>query len=64
MTIVELEQELGISHGSINVILSDDLKMRRVRAKFVPRQLTTDQMKYCMMVAGDVLEKRTQDCHG
>jgi hypothetical protein len=30
MTIVELEQEVGISHGSIKAILSDDLKMRRV----------------------------------
>ena len=32
MTIVELEQEVGISHGSINAILSDDLKVRRVSA--------------------------------
>jgi len=44
MTIVELEQEVGISHGSIHAILSDDLKMRRVSAKFVPRQLTTDHL--------------------
>ena len=42
MTIVELEQEVGISHGSIHAILSDDLKMRCVSAKFVLRQLTTD----------------------
>jgi transposase len=51
MTIVELEQEVGISHGPINAILSDDLKMRRVSAKFVPRQLTTDQMECRMIVA-------------
>jgi hypothetical protein len=51
---VELKQEVGISHGSIDVILSDDLKMRRVSAKFVPRQLTTDQMECRMMVAGDL----------
>ena len=44
MTIVELEQEVGISHGSIHAILSDDLKMRCVSAKFVPRQLTTDHL--------------------
>ena len=61
MTIVELEQEVGISHGSIHAILSDDLKMRRVSAKFVPRQLTTDQMECRMMVAGDLFEKSTQD---
>ena len=61
MTIVELEQEVDISRGSIHAILSDDLKMRRVSAKFVPRQLTTDQMECCMMVAGDLYEKSAQD---
>jgi len=60
MTIVELEQ-VGISHGSIHTILSDDLKIRRVSAKFIPRQLTTDQMECRMMVAGDLFEKSTQD---
>ena len=36
MTIVELEQEFGISHRSIHAILSDDLKMRLVSAMYVP----------------------------
>ena len=35
--------------------------MRRVSAKFVPRQLTTDQMDCRMMVAGDLFQKSTQD---
>ena len=61
MIIVELEQDVDISHGSIHAILSDDLKMRRVSAKFVPRQLTTDQVECRMMVAGDLFEKSTQD---
>ena len=61
MTIVGLEQEVGISHGSIHAILSDDLKMRRVSAKFVARQLTADQMECRMKVAGDLFEKSTQD---
>jgi len=61
MTTVEMEQEVGISHGSIHAILSDDLKMRRVSAKFVPMQLTTDQMECRMMVAGNLFEKSTQD---
>jgi len=61
MTIVELEQEVGISHGSIRAILSDNLKMRRVSEKFVPRQLTTDQMECRMMVDGDLFEKSTHD---
>jgi transposase len=61
MTIMELEQEVGISHGSIHAILSDDLKMRHVSAKFVARQLTMNQMGCRMMVAGDLFEKSTQD---
>jgi transposase len=61
MTIVELEQEVGISHGSIHAILSDDLKMRHVSAKFVPRLLTTDQMECRMMVAGDLFEKSSEN---
>jgi histone-lysine N-methyltransferase SETMAR len=61
MTIVELEQEVGFSHGSIHAILSDDLRMRRVSAKFVPRQLTANRMVCRMMVAGDMFEKSTQD---
>jgi hypothetical protein len=60
MTIVELGK-VGISHGSIHAILSDDLKMRHVSAKFVPRQLNTHQMECRMMVAGDLFEKSTQD---
>ena len=60
MTIVELEQEPGISHGSIHAILSDNFKMRHVSAKFVTRQLTTDQMECCTMVAGDLFEKSMQ----
>ncbi|XP_023228156.1 putative uncharacterized protein FLJ37770 [Centruroides sculpturatus] len=32
ITIAELEQEVGISHGSIHAILSEDLKMRHVSA--------------------------------
>ncbi|XP_033608995.1 uncharacterized protein LOC117282638 [Cryptotermes secundus] len=61
MTIAELEQEVGISHRSNHAILSDDLKMRRISAKFVLRQLTTDQMECHMMVPGDLFDKSTQD---
>ena len=61
MTNVELEQEVGISHGSIHAILSDDVKMRHVSAKFVPRQLTIDQTECHMIIAGDLFEKSMQD---
>jgi hypothetical protein len=35
--------------------------MRRVSVKFVPRQLTTDQMECHMMVTGDLFGKSMQD---
>jgi hypothetical protein len=61
MTIMDLEQEVGISHESIHVILSDYLKMRCVSAKFVTRQLTMDQIECRMMVTGDLFEKSMAD---
>jgi hypothetical protein len=42
-------------------MLFNDLKMRSISAKFVPRQLTTDQMECRMMVAGDLFDQSKQD---
>lgn len=61
MTIDELAQEMGISHGSIHAILSDDLKMKRVSAKFVPRLLNPDQMETRKLMAAECFEKSTED---
>ena len=52
--------EVGISHGLIHAILSDDLKMRRVSAMFVLRQLTTDQMECHVTVPGKNIPVITQ----
>jgi hypothetical protein len=61
MTIAKLKQEVDTSHRSIHVILSDDLKKRHVSVEFVPRQLTMNRLKCCMMVTGDLFEKNIQD---
>ena len=61
LSLVELEQEVGICHGSSHAIMTEDLKMRRVSAKLVPRRLSTDQMECRVMVVGDLFEKSTQD---
>ncbi|GBL68784.1 hypothetical protein AVEN_147561-1 [Araneus ventricosus] len=60
MTIDELVQ-LGISHGSVHAILSDDLKMKRVSAKFVLRLLRPDQMETRLLTAAECFEKSTED---
>lgn len=43
LTVRELATETGLSQGSVHSILTEDLRMRRVVAKFVPKLLTVDQ---------------------
>ena len=40
LTIDEVSMLVGISHGTCHKILTEDLKMRRVASKFVPRLLS------------------------
>ena len=42
LTIRELSVEVGVSYGTCQAILTQDLNMRRVDAKFVPRILTAE----------------------
>jgi histone-lysine N-methyltransferase SETMAR len=43
LTIREIAEEVNVSCGSCQAILSEDLAMRHVAAKFVPRLLSDDQ---------------------
>jgi len=43
LTIREIYEDLNISYGSVQNILTTDLNMRRVSAKFVTRVLTVEQ---------------------
>jgi hypothetical protein len=43
LTIREISYEVGISRGLTNTILTEDLGMRRVAAKFVPKLLSPEQ---------------------
>ncbi|GBN72262.1 hypothetical protein AVEN_201323-1 [Araneus ventricosus] len=56
MTIDELAQEVGISEGSIHAILSDDLNMKSVSVKFVPRLLNPDQIVTPRLTAPECFE--------
>ena len=40
LTLREIVEEVGISRGSVHSILTEDLCMRRVSAKFIPKLLT------------------------
>ena len=43
LTIREISEDLNISYGSVQNILTTDLNMRRLSLKFVPRVLTVEQ---------------------
>ena len=43
LTIDEVSMLVGNSHGTCHKILTEDLKMRHVTSKFMPRLLSVDQ---------------------
>ncbi len=47
VTIQEISKETGIHPSSVQRILKKELKFSKLSAKFVPHQLTADQMKAC-----------------
>jgi len=47
--------------GSCDAILTDDLHMKRVCAKFVPHLLTGDQCEQCHTIACDLFERSCED---
>ena len=56
LTIREMAEELNISFGSCQQILTENLQMRRVAAKFVPRLLTEEQKQHRVQVCQELLE--------
>jgi len=57
LTVQEIADDCGISMGSCDAILTDDLHMKRVCAKFVPRLQTDDQCEQHQTIASDLLER-------
>ena len=56
-----MADDCGISVGSCDAILTDDLHMKRVCAKFVPRLLTDDQREQRQTIARDLFERSCED---
>jgi len=61
VTVRELVEEVGISTGSVHSIVTDDLAMRRVSAKFVPKLLTMEQKQLRLEVSQDMLDYAESD---
>jgi histone-lysine N-methyltransferase SETMAR len=56
ITVRELANEIGVSIGSVHSILTEELGMRRVSAKFVPKLLTMEQKQRRLEIAQDMLD--------
>jgi len=54
LTVRETADDCGISVGSCDAIVTDDLHMNCVCAKFVPRLLTDDQREQRQIIARDL----------
>ena len=50
-----------MSYGTCQAILTQDLNMRRVAAKFVPRILTAEQKEWRLSVATNMLQEAGSD---
>jgi len=56
ITVQELADEVGVSIGSVHAILTADLGLRRVSAKFLPKLLMMEQKQLRLEIAQDMLD--------
>ena len=61
LTVRELAEECGILVGSCHHILTEELKMHRVAAEFVPRLMTSDQQGHCVQGCQGLLDHSEND---
>ncbi|XP_076041812.1 protein GVQW3-like [Oratosquilla oratoria] len=59
LTVLELDDDLGIPRTSVSKILTEDLGMTRVVTKFVPRLLTHEQREFRTKTSQDMLQAAT-----
>ena len=56
LTVQEIADDCGISVGSCDAILTDNLHMKQMCVKFVPHLLTDDQNEQHQTIAHDLFE--------
>jgi hypothetical protein len=54
-------RHVGFSYGVWQEILTENLNMRHIAAKFVPRLLANDQKQWCVSVCLEIWEKANED---
>ncbi|UYV82643.1 hypothetical protein LAZ67_22000319 [Cordylochernes scorpioides] len=60
-TLLELEQDTGISKTTIGKIVTEDLKLKKTPAKFIPRFLTNEQKLCRLSTCEDMMEMTRTD---
>ncbi|UYV63937.1 hypothetical protein LAZ67_2006060 [Cordylochernes scorpioides] len=60
-TLLELEQDTGISKTTIGRIVTEDLKLKKTPAKFIPRFLTNEQKLCRLATCEDMMEMTRAD---
>ena len=53
----EIAEAIGISKGRVGYILHEDLNMKKLCARWVPRLLTADQKRTRMEISEQCLER-------
>ena len=61
LTVREVADDCGISVGSCDAILTDDMHIKRVCVKFVPRLLTDVQCEKRQTIVRDLFERSCED---
>ena len=61
LPVQEIVAEVGISTGSVHSILTEDLNLRRVSVKFVPKLLTEQQKELRKEISKDMLDLANHD---
>ena len=61
LTIKKVAEEVRIAFGTCQKLLTEDLRMRRVTAKFVPRLLTAEQKDDRVSVCTDLRDRSQND---
>ena len=61
LTIREISEILNISYGSVQNILTTDLNMRRVSAKFVPHVLMVEQKQQRLSISLELCDHAASD---
>ncbi|XP_076037308.1 protein GVQW3-like [Oratosquilla oratoria] len=61
VTIREITEEVDISTFSVHTIMTEDLAMKRVAGKFMPKLLKRSKSNFVVEVSQDVLDSRNSD---